>query len=343
MRYKLFGRTGMRVSELCLGTMTFGEEWGWGASAEGSKALFETYVAAGGNFFDTANYYTGGSSEKILGELIRPDRERYVVASKFTLGMRKGDLNSGGNHRKNLTQSLDASLKRLGVDYLDLYWVHAWDGTTPVAELMRALDDAVRAGKVLHVGVSDTPAWIVAQANTLAEQRGWTPFSGLQIEYSLIQRTPERDLLPMAAAFGMTVTPWSPLASGLLTGKYTAPGKTAQDEAGRLKEGSARFSTRNLQIVEALRKVAAEVGLPPAQVALAWIRHLHPSYIPIVGARTTEQLTDNLASLSVALSTEQLGTLHEASKIELGFPHEFLASDNVKEIIYGGARSQLDF
>ena len=341
MRYRIFGRTGLRVSEFCLGTMTFGEAWGWGASPEGSKEQFEAFVAAGGNFFDTANYYTGGASETILGELIRPDRERHVVATKFTLGMRRGDLNAGGNHRKNLVHSVEASLKRLQLDYIDLLWVHAWDFTTPVAELMRALDDLVRVGKVLHLGVSDTPAWIVAQANTLAEQRGWTPFSGLQIEYSLIQRTPERDLLPMAEAFGMTVTPWSPLASGLLSGKYSAAGQVSA-EGGRLKEGSARFSTRNLQIVETLRRVADDAGLPPAQVALAWIRHQQPTASPIIGARKLSQLQDNLASLSVTLSPEHLARLNEVSKIEPGFPHDFLASDNVVDIIFGGARTQLD-
>jgi len=202
MRYKLLGRSGLRVSELALGTMTFGEEWGWGASKADSQKVFDAYAEAGGNFVDTANRYTEGTSEKFVGEFIHSDREHFVLATKYTLKMRDGDPNFSGNHRKNLVQSVNASLKRLNTDYIDLLWVHAWDFLTPVEEVMRGLDDLVRQGTVLYVGVSDTPAWIVAQANTLADLRGWTRFVGLQIQYSLVERTPERDLLPMARAFG---------------------------------------------------------------------------------------------------------------------------------------------
>jgi aryl-alcohol dehydrogenase-like predicted oxidoreductase len=200
MRYKLLGKSGLRVSELALGTMTFGEEWGWGASKEESRHIFEAYVAAGGNFIDTANRYTEGTSEKFVGEFVAPERDKFVVATKYTLFMRRNDPNAAGNQRKNMVQSLEASLKRLGTDYVDLYWVHAWDFMTPVEEVLRALDDMVRAGKILYVGISDTPAWVVSQANMLAELRGWTRFVGLQLPYSLIERTPERELLPMACA-----------------------------------------------------------------------------------------------------------------------------------------------
>src|SRR6266542_4322268 len=220
MRYTLLGRSGLRVSQLCLGTMTFGEDWGWGAPKQTSKRILELYAEAGGNFIDTANKYTDGSSESFLGELLGQDRERFVLATKYTLETRPGDLNSSGNQRKNLVQSLEASLKRLKTDYVDLYWVHARDQLTPVDEVMRALDDQVRLGKILYAGVSDWPAWAVAQANTLAELHGWSPFIGLEVQYNLLERTPERDLLPMARALGLGVTAWSPLAGGMLTVKY---------------------------------------------------------------------------------------------------------------------------
>ena len=232
MRYKLLGRSGLRVSELCLGTMTFGEDWGWGSSKDVSRKIFDAFAGAGGNFLDTADGYTNGTSEKMVGEFVASERGRWVVATKYSFNQRPGDPNAGGNHRKNMVQALEGSLRRLKTDYVDLYWVHAWDGLTPVDELMRALDDVVRAGKVLYVGVSDTPAWVVSRANTLADCRGWSPFVALQIEYSLVERTPERDLLPMARALDLAVTPWSPLGGGVLSGKYT--GKAATPEQGRL-------------------------------------------------------------------------------------------------------------
>ena len=220
MRYKLLGKSGLRVSELALGTMTFGEEWGWGASKEECHKMFDAYAHAGGNFIDTANRYTEGTAERIIGELIAADRAHFVLASKYTLKMRNGDPNYCGNHRKNMVQSLEASLKRLHTDYLDLFWVHAWDFLTPVEEVMRGLDDLVRAGKVLYIGISDTPAWVIAQANTMAELRGWTSFVGMQAQYSLIERTPERELLPMARALDIGVLPWGILGAGVLSGKY---------------------------------------------------------------------------------------------------------------------------
>ena len=200
MRYKLLGKSGLRVSELALGTMTFGEEWGWGASKEECHAMFDAFAEAGGNFVDTANRYTEGTSEKLVGEFTAADRDHFVVATKYTLFTRRDDPNAAGNQRKNMVQSLEASLKRLGTGYVDLYWVHAWDFVTPIEEVMRGLDDLVRAGKILYIGISDTPAWIVSRANMLAELRGWSQFVGLQVRYSLLDRAGERDLLPMARA-----------------------------------------------------------------------------------------------------------------------------------------------
>ncbi|MCR8644308.1 aldo/keto reductase [Paenibacillus sp. N1-5-1-14] len=336
MKYRLFGKSGLRVSEVCLGTMTFGEDWGWGASKEECKKIFETYVEAGGNFIDTANFYTQGTSESIVGELIASARQQYVLATKYSLTMRSDDPNAGGNHRKNMIQSLEASLKRLNTDYVDIYWLHAWDFTTPVEEVIRALDDMVSAGKVLYIGISDTPVWIVSQANTLAALRGWSAFIGLQVEYSLIERAPERDLLPMAESFGMSVTAWSPLGGGVLTGKYNFEEKEqAGSEGGRLSPSSGRFNDKNRLIVEELKQVASELECTPAQVALSWVRAQSSSIIPIIGSRKVTQFSDNIASLHYQLNEDQLARLHEASRIELGFPHDFLASRSVKDVLFG--------
>jgi aryl-alcohol dehydrogenase-like predicted oxidoreductase len=317
--------------------MTFGEEWGWGASREESRKIFEAFTEAGGNFIDTANKYTEGNSEKLVGEFLGRDRERIVLATKYTCAMRAGDPNSGGNHRKSMVQSLEASLKRLNTDYVDLYWLHAWDFMTPVEEIMRAFDDMVRAGKVLYAGISDAPAWIISRANTLAELRGWTRFVGLQIEYSLLERTVERDLLPMAKAMGLGVTAWSPLAGGFLTGKYLkdAP-KVMSAPKPRLEmaPGFAARTERNVLIAETLQKVAREAGASAAQVALAWVRR-HGT-IPIVGSRSLVQLKDNLDCLGLALEDKHLKTLDEVSRIDLGFPHEFLERSGIKQVIFQG-------
>ncbi|MFN6513597.1 MAG: aldo/keto reductase [Nostoc sp. CreGUA01] len=346
MRYKLLGKSGLRVSELCLGTMTFGEDWGWGASKDESGKVFDTFVEAGGNFIDTANGYTDGSSEKIVGELIAKDRERFVVATKYSFPLRmndkNGNPNGSGNHRKNLVQSLEGSLKRLNTDYIDLFWLHAWDYTTPIEEVLRSLDDLVRQGKVLYIGISDAPAWIVSQANTIAQYQGWTQFVALQIEYSLIQRTPERDLIPMAKAFDLAVTPWSPLGGGVLTGKYN---KSALDsgESGRLANSAlGSISETSLAIAEVVSQVAAEIGHTPSQVALAWLRAQSGVIIPIIGARKLTQFQDNLASLNVTLSPEHLQRLNEISQIELGFPHDFLHNDMIRDRLFGGTFNAID-
>jgi len=338
MNYQLLGKSGLRVSELCLGTMTFGQEWGWGADEDGSKAIFDAFANADGNFIDTADGYTNGTSEKLVGEFVRTDREHFVLATKYTFNQRRGDPNAGGNHRKHMAQALDASLQRLGTDYVDLYWMHAWDEMTPVEEVMRAFDDFVRAGKVLYVGISDAPAWWIARANTLAELRGWTQFVGLQIEYNLIERTPERELLPMAEAFGITVTPWSPLASGWLTGKYAGKAK----EARRLDQTPqfARRTERNAAIARTVVKVARAAGKSPAQVALNWLRAKR--MIPILGARTLPQFVDNLSCLKWSLHAKHIAQLDEVSKIELGFPRDFLDKPFVRDYLHGGLFDRIE-
>ena len=363
MKYQLLGKSGLRVSEICLGAMTFGEEWGWGSSKEESHKIFNAYVDAGGNFIDTANKYTEGTSEKYIGEFIADDRDRFVLATKYTSNTKRGDPNAGGNQRKNMMQSLEASLKRLNTDYIDLYWVHAWDPLTPIEETMRSLDDMVRTGKVLYIGISDAPAWIVSQANTLANLRGWTEFTGLQIEYSLIERTPERELLPMANALDIGVTAWSPLGGGVLTGKYNKNDKEQQNTSSSsisiTQEGNSRLEVqselanrflndRNILIAKEVSKIAKEIGRSASQVALNWIRqqniiesHGKNNIIPIIGSRKESQIKDNLSCIEFELTEEQMKMLNEVSKIELGFPNDFLNSEMLKDIIYGGTYSSI--
>jgi len=328
VRYKLLGRSGLRVSELCLGTMTFGEDWGWGASREESAKIFDRFVEAGGNFIDTACNYTNGTSERYVGELVAPERERFVLATKYTLTARPDDPNGGGNHRKNMVQSLEASLKRLNTDYVDLFWLHMWDATTSVEEIMRAFDDLVRAGKVLYIGISDTPAWVVSQADTLAELRGWTGFAALQLPYSVASRDPERDLLPMARALGLSVTAWAVLGGGILTGKYNR-------ETGEPRRYESA-SERSRRLAEVLSETAREIGCTPAQAAISWVRQQgRGEIIPILGARTEAQMVENLGALEVTLGPEQLDRLDAANDIELGFPHTFLDDEEVHELIFG--------
>jgi aryl-alcohol dehydrogenase-like predicted oxidoreductase len=384
MKYFLLGKSGLRVSEICLGTMTFGKEWGWGASKEESRKIFDAYVDAGGNFIDTANIYTDGTSEKYVSDFVSYDRDRFVIATKYTSNTRAGDPNAGGNHRKNMVQSLEASLKRLNTDYIDLYWVHAWDQTTPIEETMRALDDMVKSGKILYIGISDAPAWVVSQANTLANLKGWTEFASIQIEYSLIERTSERELLPMANVLDIGITAWSPLGSGVLTGKYnkssnkeyknntvnkdykqtesttndtntstSSSSLSASDQQNSSRLNVANFSElsntllkeRNLRIAEEVVNIAGEIKRTPSQVALNWIRHskkiLRNKIIPIIGAKNLVQINDNLACMEFVLSDEYIQRLNEVSKIELGFPHNFLSTDAIRNIIYGGTYSSI--
>jgi aryl-alcohol dehydrogenase-like predicted oxidoreductase len=320
MRYRLLGPSGLRVSELFLGAMTFGEQGGVGAPTEECRRMLDVYAEAGGNVVDTAINYRGGASETILGELLEGDRDRFVVSTKYSVTRDPRDPNAAGNHRKNLILSLETSLRRLRTDYIDLYWVHLWDRHTPVAETMRALDDAVRAGKVLHVGISDTPAWVVSQANMLADWRGWTPFVALQVPYSLLQRDIERDLLPMAEAFGMTVAAWSPLGGGVLSGKYTKPGGP---EAGtRIPADSV--SEHDRAVARVVQEVADDLGATPSQVAIAWTMARSPAVHPIVGARRLDQLVDNLAALDCVLPDEAIRRLDDATGFVAGFPTDFI-------------------
>ncbi|MFD8326532.1 aldo/keto reductase [Streptomyces lydicus] len=331
MRYTLFGKTGLRVSELSLGTMTFGEEWGWGTAKETSGRILDAYADAGGNFLDTANNYTEGTAERTLGELLEGRRDSFVLASKYTCATRKGEVNAAGNHRKNLVRSVEESLARLRTDHLDVLWVHARDNFTPVEEVMRALDDVVRTGKVQYVGVSDWPAWEIAQANTLAELRGWTAFAGSQLRYNLLERTPERELLPQARAFDLAVLAWAPLAAGRLTGKYRRGGTGRLD----LVTPAGARSGNEEETVTAVLEVAEQGGWSPAQVALAWLRSRPGNIVPIIGATKESQLADNLAAVDVELDADALARLDRASAVELGFPHDFVREPAITENIYG--------
>jgi len=340
--YRLLGRSGLRVSPLALGAMTFGTDWGWGADAAEARRIFDAYVDRGGNFVDTANQYTNGSSERLLGQFAQGKRDRIVLATKYTMTTTPGDPNAGGNHRKSMVRSVERSLAQLGTDYIDLLYLHVWDGTTPVEEILRGMDDLVRAGKVLYLGISDTPAWQVSRMQALADVRGWSPLVALQIEYSLIQRTVERDLIPMARELGLGVIPWSPLGSGVLTGKYSRAdleiGAGAAQPAGTRKNiaaGNGALTERGLAIAEVVQGVARELNASPAQVAIAWTL-LEPAVTaPIVGARTLAQLEDNLGALAVQLDEGQQRRLAAASRIELGFPHDFINRPLTRSAAFG--------
>lgn len=336
MRLKLLGNSGLRVSELCLGTMTFGEDWGWGADPATCRTIFERFVEAGGTFIDTSNNYTNGSSERIVGELIADARDRYVVATKYTLRLANGDArnaNLGGNSRKSMVRSVEASLRRLGTDYIDLLYLHMWDETTPVDEVLRAADDLIRAGKVLYFAFSDTPAWVVSYAVARAEAMGWSRPIAMQVPYSLISRDPERDILPMARALDITVLAWGVIEHGILSGKYSRP----SDEPRRDSEVSPRM----LAMGEAVAQVAAEAGCTPAQAAIAWVLR-QPGVIPIIGARREAQIIDNLGALQVQLSDAQIAALSGLAEFNLGFPLRFLRSDHVRGLIFGDTFAKLD-
>lgn len=344
MRFKLLGRSGLRVSELCLGAMTFGTRWGMGADKKHSKKVFDTFAEAGGNFIDTANKYHEGESEEMVGEFIKADREHFVLATKYTLFMREGDPNFSGNHRKNMVQSLEASLRRLDTDYIDLFWLHAWDYLTPVDEVMRALDDMVRAGKILYVGISDTPAWVVSRANMLADLKGWSPFVALQIEYSLLERTVERELIPMARELDLAVTPWGVLGAGMLSGKYNdRKEELLESDEHRLSKESPKLAVeKNFEIAEEVVKLAKEIGKDPTQVALRWAIQKSDNIIPIVGARNAEQLESNLGCLDFELSEQHMKRLDDVSAIDMGFPHSFLENENILNIVYSGTADRID-
>jgi aryl-alcohol dehydrogenase-like predicted oxidoreductase len=330
MLYQTLGRSGLKVSELCLGTMGFGTEWGWGIDKEASFKILDAFANHGGNFLDTANRYTEGSSERILGEFMLSNRDHFVLATKYSLHDNLTDVNASGNARKNMKRSVEGSLKRLQTDFIDVLYLHIWDFLTPIDEVMRGLQDLVSQGKVNYIAISDTPAWIVSSANTMAELRGWNKLIALQVEYSLLQRTPERELIPMAQHFGMTVTPWAPLAGGALTGKYL------KGDKGRLKATSSRLNDRSTAITEAVVEVAEEMGVSPGNVALRWTMQQGFSCIPIVGATKLNQLEENIKVCDIVLSEAHLAKLDAVSSIPMGFPHEFFEEAAVRMVTYGG-------
>jgi aryl-alcohol dehydrogenase-like predicted oxidoreductase len=327
MRYEIFGRrTGLRVSQLALGAANFGTRWGYGAERQDAKRVFDAYVEAGGNFIDTADSYQFGESEELVGEFIAADRDYFVVATKYTLGTTATDgISRTGNSRKNMIRSLEASLERLKTDRIDLYWAHFADGMTPMEEIIRAFDDLTRAGKIHYAGLSNFPAWRVSRADLLAEMRGWVPIAGIQVEYSLAERTAERELLPMAEALGLGAALWSPLGGGFLTGKYRL------GDQGRINSLLARLvhtenTERERATLNIIIAIAKEVDRSPTEVAIAWMLHKArlstTALIPILGPRTYEQLAGSLGALEVNLSQEQIGRLDETSQIAFGTPHE---------------------
>ena len=324
--YLTIGNSGLRVSPFCLGAMTFGEDWGWGSSVAESEAIITRFLERGGNFIDTANVYTKGHSEQIIGDFIGRDRlkrDRVVIATKFFGNLYPGDPNGGGAGRKTIVASCEQSLRRLQTDYIDLYWMHCWDRHTPIEETMRALDDLVGAGKVRYIGISDTPAWKVAQAQTIARFRGWAPLVALQIEYSLLERTVEGELIPMAIEMGLGVTPWSPLKSGVLSGKYTRA-NVATVKADRGERVTQNLGEKVYAIIDELIAIGKELQASPASVALAWVQRRPGVASTIIGARRMEQLEQNLAALDLHLSADQIARLDQLSKPTLGFPMQFM-------------------
>jgi aryl-alcohol dehydrogenase-like predicted oxidoreductase len=340
--YRLLGRSGLRVSPLSLGAMTFGVGGGWGADDDEARRMVDLYIDKGGNFIDTANFYGHGGSERVLSKLIAGRRDNLVISTKYSLTMRPGDPNASGNHRKNMVRSVEESLRRLETDYIDLLYLHMWDYRTPVEEILRAFDDLARAGKILHAGISDTPAWQISRMQAIVELRGWTPLIALQIPYSLAERTVERELMPMALEMGLGVLPWSPLAGGVLSGKYSRADLAAKSLADfgasatrkDINIATGRLTERTLEIAAVVADVAGEIGVTSAQVALAWTL-LNPAVTsPLIGARTLAQLENNLAALDVSFSDDQIARLDAASRIDLGFPHDLL-KDGPASMMFG--------
>ncbi|MBS1989099.1 MAG: aldo/keto reductase [Cyanobacteria bacterium SZAS LIN-2] len=325
--YITLGNSGLRVSPFCLGTMTFGMEWGWGSTEEESHNILNHFFEKGGNFIDTANVYTKGHSELIIGNWLQSKavrRDQAVIATKFFGTLYPGDPNAGGANRKSIIAACDASLRRLQTDYIDLYWMHCWDYHTPIEETMAALDDLVRQGKLRYIGFSDTPAWKVTQAQMIAKFRGWAPLVALQIEYSLLERTVEGELIPMAKEMGLGVTPWSPLKYGILTGKYTRENKD-KVEAGRGEWVTGHLKKESTyEVIDVLLKVAKELKTSPAKVALAWLQAKPGVTSSIIGARTMEQLDDNLGALDLVLAPEHMAQLDKVSEAKLNFPADFV-------------------
>lgn len=342
MRYRVFGQhTGLRVSELVLGTGNFGTGWGYGASAEDVRTVFDTYADAGGNFIDTADSYQFGQSEEILGDLLRGRRDDFVLATKFTQSAspRGGGILVTGNSRKAMVASAEASLKRLKTDHIDLYWVHYADGVTPTEEILRGFDDLAHAGKILYAGLSDFPAWRVARAATIAELRGSLPIAGLQVEHSLVQRTTEHDLLPAGKALGLGIVSWSPLGGGMLTGKYRKGEKGRAEGLGG-KVFQAEDSSQRSAILDTVIAVANEIGVTAGEVAIAWVAA--KGTFPIIGPRSVQQLEGNLAAAKLKLTTEQIARLDVVSSLPLIFPYSMIEEPGTRQRSAGGKYDQLD-
>ena len=343
MDYFLLGNSGLRVSRLALGTMTFGDAWGWGTAPDVARSLFDAYVEQGGNLIDTADAYSGGVSEEMVGNFTadRGVRDKLVITSKFSFNLDPGNPNAGGNGRKNIVRAVEASLRRLKTDYIDIYMMHVWDGLTPVEEVIRALDDLVRAGKIRHIGLSDLPAWYASRAQTIAELRGYDKACVFQLEYSLIERNLEREFVQLGAATGAGIMVWSPLAGGLLSGKYR-PGENKLSADGRLdvmqgggNPGSSRFTKRNFRIVAELETAAKAVGRPMAQVALNWVANRPGVASVILGATKIAQLEDNLAALDFVIPSDVLASLDAASALPPQFPYNFQGSE-IEAMLVGG-------
>jgi aryl-alcohol dehydrogenase-like predicted oxidoreductase len=328
-QYVTLGRSGLRVSPLALGTMTFGTEWGWGSEPAVARQVFDGYIEQGGNFIDTADGYTNGKSEELLGHFVaeRGLRERLVLATKFTFNADPANPNAGGNGRKNIYRALEGSLRRLKTDYIDLYWMHVWDMVTPVEEVLSTMNDLVRAGKIRHFGFSDVPAWYVARAQTLAEKEGKERLVALQLEYSLIERNIEREHVPVAQELGIGICPWSPLAGGFLSGKYRREGNTGRGEgrldAAKFSQLADRFTEHNWRVLDALLDVAKQLNKKPVQVALNWVATQPGITSTIIGASSTEQLRDNLGAIEFTIPSELRKRLDDASAIELFHPYTF--------------------
>ena len=339
--YRLLGNSGLRVSPMCLGTMTFGTDWGWGADFETSQQIFNTYADRGGNFIDSANIYTDGSSETFLGKLLEGKRDRFVLATKYSLTTDPKNPNAGGNHRRSMITAVEDSLKRLKTDYIDLYWLHAWDYRNSIEEVLRALDDLVRQGKILYIGLSDTPSWVVSEGQAIARLRGWTPVSAIQIHYNLVERTPEADLIPMAQHHDITPLAWSPLAGGVLAGKYSKEDLKEENEDGNgsgrkeMSQSMGQLNERSIEIGEKVKAIAEEIGRSPSQVSLNWLLQQPGGTIPIVGARKLAHVKDNLQAVDFTLTTEQIERLNEASNYKPPFPHNFVTPQLIDSTIDG--------
>lgn len=341
--YRLLGNSGLRVSPMCLGTMTFGEDWGWGADFDTSQQIFNTYSDRGGNFIDTANQYTNGTSEKYLGKLLEGKRDNFVLATKYSLNTDPKNPNAGGNHRRSMVRAVEDSLKRLNTDYIDLYWLHAWDYRNSIEEVLRALDDLVRQGKILHIGLSDTPSWIVSEGQAIARLRGWTPISAIQIHYNLVERTSEADMIPMAQHHNITPLAWSPLAGGVLAGKYSK--EDLKEDSNNDGNGSGRkqmsqsmgqLNERSIEIGEQVKQIAQEIGRSPSQVSLNWLLQQPGGTIPIVGARKLSHVEDNLQAVDFTLTPEQIERLNKASSFDPPFPHNFVTPQLINSVVDGG-------